>query len=51
VERADGGSGQRALVFQEHQRLAGLGFLEAYAPEVLGVVLAGLDAGERDGGS
>ena len=49
VEGADGGRRQRALVGQEHQRLARLWVLEAYAPHMFGVVLAGLTAGECDG--
>ena len=49
VEGADGGGRQHALVGQEHQRLARLWVFEANAPQMLGVVLAGLKAGERDG--
>jgi len=49
VERADGGCRQGEVVGQEHQRLAGLGILEADATQMLGVVLAAGNVGERDG--
>ena len=49
IESADGRCRKGALVGDEHQRLARLGVLEADAPQVLAIELAGLDAGERNG--
>ena len=40
---------RRALVGEGHERLTGLEILEADAPQMLGVALAGLDARECDG--
>ena len=48
VEGADGGGRERALVGEEHQRLARLGVYEANAPQVLGIMLAGLLTRQRD---
>lgn len=42
-------AGSVRWLVMKHQRLARLGVLEADAPQVLGIVLAGLDAGERNG--
>ena len=49
VQGADGGGRKREYVCDEHQRLAGLGVLEADAPQKLGVILTGVDAVQRDG--
>ena len=38
VERADGGGRKREVVGDEDQRLAGLGVLEADAPQKFGVI-------------
>ncbi len=42
-------AGKRQMVGQEDQRLAGLGILEADAAQMLGIVLSGVEAVERDG--
>ncbi len=49
IERADGGCRQDEIVGQEHQRLAGVGVFEADTTQMLGVVLAACDTGERNG--
>ena len=47
VERADGGGRKRQVVGDEDQRLAGLGVLEADAPQKFGVILTGVEAARR----
>ena len=49
VERADCRRRQRALVGDEDERLAGLGIFEPDAPQMLRIMLTGLDSGECDG--
>ena len=49
VERADGGGRKREVVGDEDQRLAGLGVLEADAPQKFGVILTGVEAVQGDG--
>ena len=49
VERADGGGRKREVVGDEDQRLAGLGALEADAPQKFGVILTGVEAVQGDG--
>src|SRR4051812_41346362 len=49
VQGANGQRGQRKLVGQEHQVLAGLGIAIADATQVGGVVLAGIEAIESNG--
>ena len=49
IEGADCRRRQRALVGEEHERLAGLEILEADAPQMLGVVPVCLDARKHDG--
>ena len=49
VERADGRGRQAKLVGEEHQRLARLGVPEADAPQMFGVMPAGVVPIEGDG--
>ena len=48
VKRSNRERGQRGVVGQKHQRLARLGIVEPAAPQVLGVVLAGVETIEHD---
>ncbi len=49
VEGANGGGGKGEVVGDEHQRLAGLGVIEADAPQKFGVIRLGADAVQGDG--
>gem|GEM_PF-1961376 len=48
VKRGDGECGQCCVVGQKHQRLARLGVFEPNAPQVLGVMLAGVKTIQHD---
>ena len=49
VEGGDGQGWKSAMIGQKHQRLAGFGIPEADAPQVLGVILAGVMAIQGNG--
>lgn len=49
VQSADGGGRKGEVVGDEHQSLAGLGVLEADAPQNFGVSLTGVETVQRDG--
>jgi len=48
VKRGDGECGQRRIVGQKYQRFARFGVFEPNAPQLLGVMLAGVEAIEHD---
>lgn len=49
AQRSNGQGGQRRIVGQEDQGFARDGILEANAPQVLGIILGGVEAIERNG--